>query len=365
MQERVLSLSSGEKVSVGIFGKQGFPVFIVGPGSFYIPMFSANLRKNIVFFTFDDLFTCKKGEAVDQKLISKITNEVLVQRNLEVIQNVCQTFGLKSIALLGSSAASLLALNCANKITNIACLILIGMPLITLDTSFKATDNIILDKKVEEEYKIDQEVFEIIIKKGVAKKNLALSDSNFDSSGRLTPNSFFVEATRSATAKVFSPSRRRIFEPRFLQCWRSTPGGKVVNEAMRQRFFNDLQPELKVDQLLKAMQTAGKVPTWLVYGSHDLITPRDEKFLSQLSTSKVCSVSTYKNAGHVPQLDSSDEFDKDFLLFLAKSKLASLSSTSSDEQKSIPSSQTLCSQSNSHFGSTNSTLSSSSLLSRL
>lgn len=306
-----LFLQTGEEVCCLKEGNGSYPIFIIGPGSIYLPMFSDQLKHQVTFYAFDDFWTCRKGEHTDPRIVNSMSMLVILDRNRQVIAQLKQQLGYTNVAIMGISAASLMAFEYALHYgDDINCVFGVGVPLIKLDALFTATDTSFRELHPNRwtTYQTDQARF-MELNKG---ENFAerLPDSNMES-GRLTPNSEFVEGARSASAKMFFD--RQDYETLVLRCWRySVDDQKVNNEAMRLHFFSNILPALDAVKLANEINKR-RIPLALFFGHDDFITPRDVKVLSNLSN---CNIFEYRNCGHYIMLEARQRFDTDLVRML-------------------------------------------------
>lgn len=297
---------------------------LAGPGSFYLPMFSEELKRRITFLTFDDYFVYEKGSQIDQDRIDRFTIDELVERYGEAIEAIKREFHIEKIGVAGSSAATILTFQIALEREDIAFVMGIGVPFITLDTNFDTTNDLFMSETTSRRrsaFEEDQWNYAKIQEKDETAS--ILPDSHLEE-GRLTPNSDFVEGARAMRTKMLYWYEEET--PAILNYWGSNPIGLINNPAMRTHFFTKLLPELN-SQLMVDQILLKELPLFLVYGEQDYITPCDRVMLQRLNNNLNCKVFTYSECAHFPMIEKRDSFNRDVINFLSERLLLPVESS--------------------------------------
>lgn len=316
--EIMLELNEGGKKTRGLKEGDGeYPCLIVGPGSFYLNRLSDELKTKFTFFTFDMEWTREKSNP--ERAPSNITASDMIAHTGHIIASIKSNFRYSKIGLMGFSAPALIALQSAiNYKEDVAYVIAIGCALSKLDAQFNATNerfNNEVDEKRREKYSLLQKNFSKLLS---GEGGDPLVDSNFikdEKTGkkRLTPNSQYVEMCRSIIVKLlYDPEK---YEAKFLKNWRFNADNKVINEPERQYFFGTILPMLDPSEIINKLEQYSDVPTLLIYGENDYITPIEDNVIKNL---KRCEVIKYTNCGHSPNEERSEDFDQDVYKFVNK-----------------------------------------------
>lgn len=302
-----INLALAEKEITGLHcGTGSLPCLIVGPGSFYLQMLSENLKKEFIFFCFDDLWTYEPGGRVKNEQIKAHTFDSLAKQIEQIVFALQKKYGYSKIGLMGFSAPGLLAFKAANALgfENVAYVISSGLATTKLDPSFKATDSYFMkyaDAKRTSQLKEDEEEFTKLI----------------NSSKNIEPQLLWLLELQKIRTKQLYDYENTALLTKFYQIWNATPDGKILSETMRSHFFGLLQEE-NPETILKNFMVRG-IPTFLSYGQYDFTTPPPSRELREKWGESATILSFFKYSGsvHYPYFEeqSRAKFDIDLIYF--------------------------------------------------
>lgn len=282
----------------------------IGPGSLYLPLYSDTLKQHAHFVAYDEPWIHKKGSTANSDAIKLITLESLVDDIRSAVVNLKAIYPGKKIHLLANSIVTGLALSCAQNIEGIDSTLCIGTPLKPIQADFAhAKANLSRDEIAQ--FENDIALFnDMLLGKRLDEK---LPDSNVES-GRLTPNSEFVEQCQSLRVAALKDYQR--YDKVITYMWRHTPdsAGHVLNLAMRAHFFDEIQAAINAPNILDSLN-AGKAKVFLAWGKADGITPYDVELLKNWPNIQQC---IFANTGHFPQLEGGQAFDEAILNFVGQ-----------------------------------------------